>query len=649
MPMNHLTGLNPSQREAVEYIDGPLLVLAGAGSGKTRVITHRILHLISTGVPPHHILAVTFTNKTAREMRERVQELMRTYPETRANALESLPTVSTFHALGVRIIREHHDACNVRKHFAIYDRSDSIRAIKSALEKAGYSPKQFEPRRMLGIISRAKGDALTRLAFQDSTTSYPEEVAAHVWEHYEAILHKEQALDFDDLLIRVLVLFRDHPEILRIYQERFQYIHVDEYQDTNKVQFEIVRELSREHENVCAVGDVDQNIYSWRGADISNIMQFEKHFRNAKTVFLEENYRSTKTIVAVSNAVIEKNTQRLPKTAFTNNHDGEHIGLYAAYNESDEAQFVANTVGDLIKRGAQAQDIAVLFRTNFQSRALEEACIDQAIPYQMLGTRFFDRREVKDVMAYLRLARNPDGVADLSRIINVPTRGIGKVTLMKLVEGKRGDIQGATLKKVAAFEEMMMDISKKASVSTPSETIKYIMHRSGIEAACKNDGEEGLERLENLRELVTIASKYDEFPIDEAVERLLEDVALQTDQDTIDDAKNQANSIKLMTVHAAKGLEFPYIFITGLEEGLFPHERLSDDGIDMEEERRLFYVALTRAGKKAFLSYAHMRTIFGARRMNVPSSFLEDIDPSFVEILNPTSPHEGGETVVYLD
>jgi DNA helicase-2/ATP-dependent DNA helicase PcrA len=644
----YLTGLNTEQKAAVLQTEGPLMVLAGAGSGKTRVITHRIVHLIHKGISPRNILAVTFTNKAAKEMRERVTHLIHTFPPSDRAGLDGHPTVTTFHSLGVHILREFHEAMNLRRHFTIYDRADSLRAIK--LERANYNPKEFEPRRILGMISRAKGDAMTQLAYQDAAGSYPEQVAAATWEKYEAILAEEQALDFDDLLAKTLRLLENNPAVRNELQNRFKYIHVDEYQDTNRVQFAIVELLAGEVQNVCVVGDIDQNIYSWRGADIKNVLQFERHFRDATTILLEENYRSTKTIIAASNDVIEKNQNRVDKTVFTNNQDGEKITLYAAMTGIDEAEYIALTARSLIADGVDPSSIAVLYRTNFQSRSLEEAFLNFEVPYQLLGTKFFKRKEVKDVLSYLRLALNPGSNADLARVVNEPARGIGKVTLLKIIEGKRSELNKGALEKLASFDAIMMDIATAAKEKPLSETIKFIMRRSGIEGAYKIEGtEEALERLENLRELVTLAARYDSLDPIEAVELLLESAALQSDQDEIKE-KEELNAVRLMTVHAAKGLEFSYVFIAGLEEGLFPHERLDDGKTDTEEERRLFYVALTRAQKKVFLTYAHMRTIFGSQRINIPSSFLNDISKEHVESSNPGGGHSSGyETTIYLD
>jgi DNA helicase II / ATP-dependent DNA helicase PcrA len=646
----YLQGLNDQQKEAVLHTEGALMVLAGAGSGKTRVITHRIVHLIHQGVAPHNILAVTFTNKAAKEMRERVGDLVRKYPPSDRAVIDSLPLVTTFHSLGVRLLREFHEEMGLRRHFTIYDRADSMRAVKQAIEKSNYDPKEFEPKKILGMISRAKGDAVTQDTYRDAASSYPEQVAATVWEKYESILREEQALDFDDLLAKTLRLLKDNKAVREKLQQRYTYIHVDEYQDTNRVQFSMVELLAGETQNICVVGDIDQNIYSWRGADIKNVLQFERHFPGSTTILLEENYRSTQTIIAASNDVIKKNQNRVDKNVFTNNQEGEKITLYAAMTGYDEAEYIAMTARALIADGADPTSIAVLYRTNFQSRVLEEAFLNFEVPYQLLGTKFFERKEVKDVLSYLRLALNPGSNADLARVINEPARGIGKVTLLKIIEGNRADLNKGAQEKLAVFDAIMADITKAASEKPLSETIKFIMQRSGIEGMFKQEGtEDALERLENLRELVTLSMRYDELPSLEAVEQLLESAALQSDQDEIKD-KEELNAVRLMTIHAAKGLEFAYVFISGLEEGLFPHERLDDGKTDKEEERRLFYVALTRAEKKLFLTYAHMRTIFGSQRINLPSSFLNDISKEHVQSGNPGGGHSSGyETTIYLD
>jgi len=649
---HYVDSLNAAQQQAALHTTGPLLVLAGAGSGKTRVITHRIVHLIHSGVAPRQILAVTFTNKAAKEMRERVEALIHKYVPSDRAAFDGLPTVTTFHALGVRILREHHDTLGLRRHFTIHDRSDSVRAVKVATERAGYNPKEFEPRKTLGKISRAKGDAISQTDFATSATSYPDRVTADIWRHYEAILLEEHALDFDDLLVKTLVLLRDYPYVRATLTKRFTHLHIDEYQDTNRVQFEIARLLAGEAHNICVVGDIDQNIYSWRGADIKNVLQFERYFPNTTTILLEENYRSTQTIINASNDVIAKNRNRVEKTVFTNNPVGEKITLYAGMSGADEAEYVVRTAKRLIDTGVKAGDLAVLYRTNFQSRALEEAFLNYGVDYQLLGTKFFERKEIKDVLSYLRLALNPNSTGDLARVINEPARGIGKVTLLKILDGRRSELTGATLQKVERFDTIMSDIGDEARTKPLSETLKFVISRTGIEVELKKLGtEEDLSRLENLRELVSLATRYNDLAPEEAVEALLENAALQSDQDELDTEKT-GEAVRLMTVHAAKGLEFPYVFITGLEEGLFPHQRIDDGSTDTEEERRLLYVALTRAKTKLYLTYAHLRTIYGSQRINVPSSFLNDISREHVESDKSNgwgSTSSGYETTVFLD
>lgn len=645
--MDYLNQLNQAQQKAVTETDGPILVLAGAGSGKTRVITYRILHLIEKGIPGDQILAVTFTNKAAREMRERVLKLIDAHPHMGRILPDMKPTVSTFHSLGVMMLRENYLALGLRRYFTIYDRNDSVTAVKQALEGLGYGVKQFEPRKILSHISKAKGDAKTASEYGEHASSYIERVVRDVWHRYDTILKENEALDFDDLLLRTLTMLRGHEDIRESYQKRFTRIHIDEYQDTNKVQYEIIRLLAGETAHICAVGDVDQNIYSWRGADMHNILQFERHFKGAQIILLEQNYRSTQTIIAASNDIIEKNKDRIPKTVFTKNAEGEPLSLYAAYNETEEAMYVARTARELIQNGADPSGIAVLFRANFQSRVLEDAFLEYNVPYQMLGTRFFERREVKDVLSYVRLALNPKSTNDLARIINVPARGIGKITVLKLLEGKMDAIGGKTRAQVEAFYAMMDDIRTQIETKQLTIALKHIVRVSGLEEELKTGGEAELERFENIQELVSLATRYDGYEGLEGAEKLLEDATLQSDQDSLDDKDTSKDGVKLMTIHAAKGLEFPYVFITGLEEGLFPHERMGEGPVDDEEERRLFYVALTRAEKKVFLSFAGIRTVFGSQRINAPSSFLSDISDAHMVSANPTE--SGYERTVYLD
>lgn len=636
--------LNPQQKQAVEHTEGPLMILAGAGAGKTRVLTLRIVNLIKNGVAPEKILAVTFTNKAAREMRERVFELIDNDPEinrpvhARSTGLGS-PYVATFHSLGVALLREHARELGLKRHFTIFDRADSIRAVKRAIKHLGLDPKQFEPRTVLSVISRNKADGITADEFHAEIGDTWRHSVGRLWNEYESQLAKEGALDFDDLLLRTYILLRDNEQARERCRTRWSHIHIDEYQDTNRVQFAITQLLVNEKNNICVVGDIDQNIYSWRGANLANLLSFEEEFPGTTLVLLEQNYRSTQTILTAANNVIEKNTKRKEKKLFTENDEGDYIQLFSAHSEDDEARFVVETAASRIEQGVPPREIAVLYRANFQSRALEQAFMYAGIPYQVLGTRFFDRKEIKDVLSYIRAALNPDSQGDIARIVSTPPRGIGKMTLAKMLEGKEQELSPAAQKKVVTFKSVLAAIQKTALREKPSETIRYTVEKSGLGTKLKGGSEEEQERLENIKELATLATKYDELPPEEGIERLLEDAALATDQDSLE--KNE-NAVKLMTVHAAKGLEFDYVCIVGLEEGLFPHERM-DEQADDEEERRLFYVALTRARKQVILSHAVVRTIYGSQAIQAQSQFIADIGEEHIEVLNQHElPHERG-------
>lgn len=628
---NIFSELNERQKEAVETTEGPLLVLAGAGAGKTKVITYRILNLIQRGTVPESILAVTFTNKAAKEMQERVKKLLgESLDINRPVSNFPRPFISTFHGLGAHIIRENWKEAGVKKHFAIYDREDSKKIIREALQNNGYDPKQFEPGKILGVISREKGNfVMVEDYFANSDGSFFGDLVAKVWQNYEATLKKENALDFDDLILVAAKLLQNE-EIRKKYSERWRYLHIDEYQDTNKVQYQIVEAIARGHQNICAVGDVDQNIYTWRNASIKNILSFEKNFPGAKLTVMEENYRSTQTILEVANRVIKKNKLRMEKNLFTKNAAGERIGIFEALSEDHEAKFVVEKAKELHKAGAEFSDMAVLYRANFQSRILEEEFLAAGVPYQVLGTRFFERKEIKDILAFLRFCLNPESVSDLKRIINVPPRGIGKTTLLKIVEGKEESLPAGMKIKFNNFKNLLSRIKNFALQNPPSKTILFIAEETGLNKNLEKT-EEGEERVENIKELAVLASRYDKMPSEEGVEKLLEDTSLASDQDS---DKEEKDGVRLMTVHAAKGLEFSYVFITGLEEGLFPHDKDYDENVsdeEAEEERRLFYVAVTRAKKKLFLSYAQTRTIFGSRGSNIPSEFLLEIPDEFLE------------------
>lgn len=646
----YLKSLNNKQKEAVLSTDGPLLILAGAGAGKTKTITHRILHLIKEGARPNSVLAITFTNKAASEMKDRVRKLLENdLTLNQPAAIDEMPFVSTFHSLGVRIIKENSVILGLPRHFSILDRGDSKTAVKNAMEAIGVNPKNFEPGKVLNFISRQKGDGISvsDLAAK-APKGYFEETSLKVWEGYEKILEKEKALDFDDLLLKTLKLL-EREEIVEKYWHMWRYIHIDEYQDTNRVQYDIAKRLAERSGNIAVVGDIDQSIYSWRGADFKNILRFEKDYPGTKEVLLEENYRSTKTILAAANAVIAKNIMRKDKNLFTVNEDGDQISLYLSFDEKDEASYVARTAKVLVEQGVPASEIAVLYRANFQSRVIEEAFVHRKIPYELIGTKFFERREVKDVISYIKSALNPDSLSDLKRIINTPTRGIGKVTMLKIFEGREEELAGGVAQKVAEWRRLLNIIKTKATNEKPSDVVKYVIKNSGLEAMHQADHEEGAERLENMRELVTIASGYDDDPVGleegSGMEKFLEHVALSSDQDEVE----KKGGVKLMTVHASKGLEFDHVFITGLEQDLFPHEKISAEDMspeDKEEERRLFYVALTRARKKLYLSYTETRMIYGSRQVNVASEFIGDIDESLMQYENSNGK---GYAMSYID
>jgi DNA helicase-2/ATP-dependent DNA helicase PcrA len=619
--MSFLDGLNERQKEAVLHGEGPLLIVAGAGAGKTKTVTHRIARLMSEGVPGRSILAITFTNKAATEMRERLHKLV-------PHRTGGMPLATTFHALGARLLREFHAEAGLPRAFAIWDRDDSTRAIKRIMESLSLG--EPTPRAVLGSLSRRKGEGLTAAEFELEVKSFRDRIVAQVWHAYEKALTEEGALDFDDLLLRTLALIRDNQAVREKLQARWQYLTVDEYQDTNRAQFEIVRLLAGAKRNICVVGDADQNIYSWRGAQMEHLMQFEDQFPGAKVVLLEQNYRSTRTILATANAVIAKNRNRRKKNLFTDNDTGEPVEVYGARNEVDEAWYVAQNIAALLESGERAGEIAVLYRENFQSRALEEALLSHDVPYRVLGVRFFERAEVKDVLSYLRAAMNPKSKQDMARIIAVPPRGIGKVTLEKMLSG--GTIPGAVGAKVAAFRDMLAKIAHAAATLPASEAVRYAAEASGIEGWLTQDTERGQERLGNIRELVNLAVRFDNEQPPEGLERLLEEAALQSEQDSLAE-RDERQGVSLMTVHASKGLEFDTVFVTGLEQGLFPSIR--DDTRDPEEERRLFYVAVTRARKKLFLSYAHERFKYGAREGAIPSEFLDDIDERLVVHARP--------------
>jgi DNA helicase II / ATP-dependent DNA helicase PcrA len=623
--MDFLDGLNDAQRKAAITSDGPLLIVAGAGAGKTKTIVHRMCHLITSGVRPSAILAVTFTNKAAKEMRERVRALIDCVPDVmRGN---ELPFVSTFHSLGVYLLRMFGAHSGAVKRFTILDDGDTMSLIKESLNSFGLDPKVHDPRALKSIISKSANACRTPEQLEgESNPTY--RLAGRVWARYIALKRQQKALDFDDLLLETVELLEKN-EVTRAWcHEQWSHIHIDEYQDTNEVQYRIAKALASHTKNLCVVGDSDQSIYSWRGANIKNILEFERDYPEATVVLLEENYRSTKTVISAANEIINKNTHRTPKQLYTNNSEGEPISLYAAYDETDEASFIVERCIEHMDKGVQPENIAVLFRTNFQSRILEEAFLSSNIPYQVLGVKFFERKEIKDVLSYIRAALNTDSLLDIKRIINVPARGIGKVTIAKLFAEGKDSLSGKAKVSVDHFFSILERIRTYIETHSVSETLKFVMEISGMNSSYKEDKIDGEERLENLRELVTLGLRYDHLGAEDGLEKLLEEATLMSDQDNMEAAKG----VKLMTIHAAKGLEFAVVFVSGLEQGLFPHERdIKQTGADGEEERRLMYVALTRARQKLYVTYASMRTIFGMRDIRMPSEFLLDIPEELID------------------
>jgi DNA helicase-2/ATP-dependent DNA helicase PcrA len=642
--MDILDGLNPAQKEAVETIEGPVLILAGPGSGKTRVIAHRVAYLIKTcGVSPHRIMAVTFTNKAAREMKERLNRLI-------GAALDNL-TIGTFHALCARMLRRDGQAIGVDSRFVIYDDDDQISLLKRTLQEIGLDPKQYAPRALSSAISAAKSRTLNPQEYAKHTTSYFEEVAGRVYEHYQQLLSESNALDFDDLLMKTVELFRNSEEILAKYHSRYLHIMVDEFQDTNLVQYELIKKLSGKKCNVCVVGDPDQSIYSWRFADLRNILSFEKDFPKAKLVLLEQNYRSTKCILETASHVISTNQMRKPKELWTDNEEGELINVVETYTEQEEAQFVVSEVEKLVREDkAKLGGCAVMYRTNAQSRALEEAFIRYGTSYKLVaGTRFYERREVKDIVAYLRVIQNPSDSVSLLRIINIPGRGIGERSLSQLSSWARsmGISQYEALRLVTeqkdngeetppfgsrivqalvGFHGLMEEFIARSRELDLVDLFDLVTQKAGYEHYLQS-GKDGEERWENVLELRTVANEYRHLSSPEGLTAFLEGVTLVSDVDGLDETVDAAT---LVTLHQAKGLEFPVVFIVGVEEGILPHFKSFADAEQMEEERRLCYVGITRAKQRLYLVHAFRRNLMGSSTPSTPSRFLDDIPKRLV-------------------
>ncbi|MCK4369239.1 MAG: UvrD-helicase domain-containing protein [Dehalococcoidales bacterium] len=637
--MDVLAELNPAQREAVETIEGPVLILAGPGSGKTRVIAHRVAYLIKVcGISPYRIMAVTFTNKAAREMEERLHRLI-------GGAVGDL-TIGTFHAICARILRRDGRAIGVDPRFVIYDEEDQLSLLKRTIQEVGLDPKQYAPRAIASAITAAKSRTVTPQEYIQSTSSYFEEVAGRVYERYQQLLTESNALDFDDLLMKTVQLFRNSPETLAKYQSRYLHILVDEFQDTNLVQYELIKHLGGSKHNICVVGDPDQSIYSWRFADLRNILSFEKDFPEAKVVLLEQNYRSTKLILETASHVISANQLRKPKRLWTDNEPGELTNVVETYTEQEEAQFVVSEVERLVGEGkAKLGDCAVMYRTNAQSRALEEAFIRYGTPYKLVaGTRFYERREVKDIIAYLRVIQNPHDSVSLLRIINIPGRGIGQRSLSQLSswakslgisqyealqliaeqkdnEEPQPPFSPRLVKALAGFLGLMQEFIARSQELNLVDLFDLIIKRTGYEEYILG-GKDGEERWDNVLELRTVAAEYRHLKPPEGLTAFLEGVTLVSDVDGLDETVDAAT---LVTLHQAKGLEFPVVFIVGVEDGILPHFKSFADPEQMEEERRLCYVGITRAKQRVYLVYAFRRSLMGSSMVSRPSPFLDDI------------------------
>ncbi len=594
--------LNPQQKKAVFATDGPMIILAGAGSGKTRVLTLKALFLIEEKyVSPDNILAITFTNKAAQEMKTRIDTLL-------ADAKYKLrPTVSTFHALCARILRREGHLVGLSASFAIYDSLDQLDLLKEAMKELGLDPKEYKPAAIHAMISSAKQELITPVQYSDLAKGHFQEVAALVYRVYEKFLKANNAVDFDDLILKVVQLFEQHTPVLSRYQEKFHYILIDEYQDTNKSQYKLTRLLGAKWQNVCVVGDFSQSIYSWRGADFRNLSKFSSDFPSAKTFELSQNYRSTQKILDAASAVISNNTTHPVLKLWTDNPDGEDVFLYEAHNEQDEAEFILRSIKE-----RPYSDIAVLYRTNAQSRALEEIFLHYGIPYTLVGgTRFYERREIKDVLAYLRLLSNPKDTVSYRRI-----EKLGKGRLAKFVE-LQGELTDVTLESEATPES---ENDPGQARMTSIQLMDKIFQKTGYVEQYDEKDEEDRDRLENIKELRSVALAFPNLT------QFLENVSLVEQEQLPDNpAEDKKNSITLMTLHAAKGLEFPIVFIIGMEEGLFPHSRSLMDKEELEEERRLAYVGMTRAKEKLYLTYARKRLFFGQRTSNTVSRFITEL------------------------
>jgi len=645
---NLLIGMNPEQARAVKKTEGPLLIMAGAGSGKTRVLTHRIAYLVvEKEVYPSNILAITFTNKAAREMRDRIDGLL-------GSGTGERMWVSTFHSMCVRILRRNIDQIGFSTSFSILDSSDQLTVVKNVLKELNLDPKQNEPRTMLNAISSAKNECMDAKAYRAQINNFNpyEKTIADVYDAYARRLRQNQSLDFDDLIMMTLVLFESVPDVLQFYQNKFQYIHVDEYQDTNNAQYRLVNMLAAKYNNLCVVGDSDQSIYRWRGADIGNILSFEKDYKDAEVIMLEQNYRSTKRILQAANDVITNNRTRYDKKLHTDNDEGDSIYIYKAKDEKDESQFVVGKILELQKEEQLKLDqFAILYRTNAQSRQIEEYLVKSNIDYTIVGgTKFYERKEIKDLLSYLRLIANNEDDLALARVINEPKRGIGATSFEKMAHFaimqdrsifdslQEIDFMGVTGKaanETAKFRDMIAGFTKMQEFLSVSELVEEILDKSGYREALQREKTiESESRLENIEEFLSVTKAFEgnAETEDKSLVAFLTDLALIADIDSLDEEENKnAEKVVLMTMHGSKGLEYPVVFIIGMEENVFPHSRSMGDDEEMEEERRLAYVGITRAEQKLYLTSARYRTLYGRASYNRPSRFIAEISEGITE------------------
>lgn len=625
-----LADLNEKQKEAVLATEGPVLILAGPGSGKTKVLTHRVAYLIQKGVTPQNILAVTFTNRAAEEMRMRIGALTNDQRLTNNNQI----FIGTFHSLAARILRSHASKIGYLPNFTIFDEDDSLALTKDVMKELEISPKQFPAGMITHIISGLKSELVDPESYADraSLADLLPKTVHGVYASYQKKLYDSNAMDFDDLLMNACLLFEKHLDILGLYQDRFRYLNVDEWQDTNRAQYALVSLLASKYRNLAVVGDDAQAIYSWRGADFRNITDFEKDWPDAKVIVLDQNYRSTQIVLDAAKSVISHNRLQKEKNLWTEKQSGDSISLVAVENERAEAEFVLTSVREFTRQGRALKDIVVLYRTNAQSRALEEVFLEHNFPYKIIGgIKFYQRKEVKDILAYARFLLNKKDILSLKRIINVPARGIGKSAFLSYLATFRSkigtEISGSEA--LQRFSLLIDDLGEKIGELPATSFLKYMLKKINYREYLDDSSNNADERWENVQELVSLAKKYDELLPPQGLEKILEDVALMSD---VDGAEIKKDAVNLMTLHAAKGLEFPIVFMAGMEEGIFPHARSLFNPPELEEERRLMFVGLTRAKEKVYLSFALRRTRFGSIEANSPSRFLSEIPEHLIEV-----------------